>query len=163
RDSAFETKDLLDELGLRSFIKVTGGKGLHLHIPIEPRYPYETVKEFSHAIARLMVKKWPDKYTAVMSKQKRAGKIFVDYLRNGYGATAIAAYSLRSREEASVALPISWKELKTLDGSNVFDLEAAERFLKNRKNPWADYFDTRQHIGVLDEQGLKAVSQIETV
>jgi bifunctional non-homologous end joining protein LigD len=155
REAAFEAKDILDQLGLESWVKVTGGKGLHVQVPIEAKYEYEKVKEFSHAIARLMAKRAPENYTAELMKKHRTNKIFVDYLRNGFGATAIVPYSLRNKPNASVAVPISWKELKSLDEADGFTLQEAEKFLRKRKDPWADYFETRQRIAALDGRKSK--------
>src|SRR5262249_11481938 len=87
-DAALELKDILERLKLKSFIKTTGGKGLHIHVPIQPEYGWDEVKSFSKAIAQLMRARTPKRYLATMAKSKRRGRIFIDYLRNGYGATA---------------------------------------------------------------------------
>src|SRR3954466_11709542 len=102
---------LLQEIGLRGFLKTTGGKGLHVVIPIEPSLRWDTIKAFSKAIADLLTRTFPDRFTAKITKASRTGKIFVDYLRNGEGSTAIAPYSIRARANAPVATPIAWSEL----------------------------------------------------
>ena len=140
-------KTLLEELGLKTYIKTTGGKGLHVVVPIKPALGWDDVKQFTKSVAELMVKSFPDRYTAVISKAKRSGKIFIDYLRNGEGATAIAAYSLRARENAPVATPIAWEELATDVRRDYFNVKnVPERLRKMKKDPWADFFDVKQSI-----------------
>jgi bifunctional non-homologous end joining protein LigD len=140
-------RTLLEELGLKTYIKTTGGKGLHVVVPIKPTLTWDEVKQFTKSVADVMVKSFPDRYISTMSKAKRSGKIFIDYLRNGEGATAIAAYSLRARENAPVATPIAWEELATdvrRDHFNVKNLP--QRLAKMKKDPWADFFEVRQSI-----------------
>src|SRR5262249_6632451 len=109
--AAREVKLVLEELGLTTFLKTTGGKGLHLVVPVQPRVNWVQAKELYKAVADLVVRAAPDHYIATMSKAARKGKIFVDYLRNGRGATAVATYSTRARPGAPVSVPISWGEL----------------------------------------------------
>ena len=150
KDGAFELKEMLDGLGLKSFVKVTGGKGVHVQFPFEPRYGWDAIKNFAKTLAQEMASRHPDLYTANISKKARGHKIFLDYLRNGRGATAIAPYSLRARDQSAVAMPVEWKELKSLDVANGFTLKEALRYLsKRRKDPWAGYLDVRQTIKVL--------------
>ncbi len=104
-------RERLSDLGLASFVKTTGGKGLHVVTPLTPKADWETVKSFSKAVAERIVRESPEEYIATMSKEKRKGKIFIDYLRNGRGATSIAAYSTRGRLGAPVSTPVSWDEL----------------------------------------------------
>src|SRR5262249_56928047 len=99
------------EAGVESLIKPTGGKGVHVVAPIEPIGSWDEVKPYTRTIAEAMTADSPDRYVSKMSKKLRAGRIFVDYLRNGRGATAIAAYSTRSRPGAPVSTPLSWDEL----------------------------------------------------
>jgi bifunctional non-homologous end joining protein LigD len=140
-------KTLLEELGLKTYIKTTGGKGLHVVVPIKPALGWDDIKQFTKSIAELMVKSFPDRYTAVLSKAKRGGKIFIDYLRNGEGATAIAAYSLRARENAPVATPIAWEELSTDVRRDYFNVKnVPERLRKMKKDPWGDFFEVKQSI-----------------
>ncbi len=110
---------LLDELGLVSFLKTTGGKGLHLVVPVRAQTGWVEAKAFCRGVADFMVRTAPDRFVATMSKAARKGKIFIDYLRNGRGATAIAPYSSRNRPGATVSVPIAWEELehKTALGS----------------------------------------------
>lgn len=151
KDAAFELKDILDELKLKSFIKVSGGKGLHVHIPIAPVYDWDQVKDFSKSICEQMESTHPERYTTNISKVKRKGKIFLDYLRNGYGASAIAPYSVRAREHAPVALPITWEEAKKLKNAHSYNLKNVPKLLKIRKDPWAEYNKIKQKIKLLDK------------
>jgi bifunctional non-homologous end joining protein LigD len=140
-------KTLLEELGLRTFIKTTGGKGLHVVLPIRPALDWDDIKSFTKAVAELMVQSFPDRYVATVTKSKRHGKIFVDYLRNADGATAVAPYSLRARANAPVATPIGWDELTQDIREDYFNVRnVPERLAKLRKDPWADFFDVKQSI-----------------
>ncbi len=112
--AAVEVRDFLDDLGLKSFLKSTGGKGLHLVAPITPKLGWDEVKAFAKAIADALVDVRPDRYTANPLKRTRVGKIFVDYLRNQRGGSAIVNYSTRAKTEAPVACPLAWDELKGL-------------------------------------------------
>lgn len=146
KDAAFELQELLAQLSLESFVKLTGGKGLHVHIPIRPQYGFEVIKPFARALAKKLVKDQPRKFTAQISKSKRRGKIFVDYLRNGFGATAICAYSARARPAASVAMPLTWKQLEKAESSDQFDIFEALKWIRKRKtDPWAEY-DFKQRL-----------------
>ena len=140
-------KTLLEELGLKTYIKTTGGKGLHVVVPIKPSFGWDEIKQFTKSIAELLVQSFPERFTSVISKSKRTGKIFIDYLRNGEGATAISAYSLRARENAPVATPIEWDELSTDILRDHFNVKnVPERLRKLKKDPWADFFEVKQSI-----------------
>jgi bifunctional non-homologous end joining protein LigD len=154
--AVFQMKKILDTLKLKSFVKTTGGKGLHIHIPFEPLYDWDQVKNFAKALADQMVAQNPELYLSNMSKEKRKGKIFVDYLRNGFGATAIAPYSIRAKETATVAMPLEWSELKRLKGSDQFTMKKAMLKIKTRtKDPWKDFFKVKQRLHVIDESVSK--------
>ncbi|KYG67017.1 hypothetical protein AZI86_08340 [Bdellovibrio bacteriovorus] len=147
--AAFDLKKILDKLDLKSFVKVSGGKGIHVQVPIAPIYSWDQVKDFSKALGEEMARR-DDIYTVSIAKANRNGKIFVDYLRNGRGATAVAPYAVRMREQSAVAMPISWDELKKLKAANFFDLKTAITFLKKRKkDPWQGYTDLQQKISIL--------------
>jgi bifunctional non-homologous end joining protein LigD len=151
KEGAVEMREMLKQLGLRSFLKTTGGKGLHVVFPFEPNYDWETVKNFSHTLTQEFVSRHPDLYTGNMSKKTRKGKIFLDYLRNGRGATAVAPYSLRARERSAVAMPIEWSELSKLKAANIFTLPKALAWLeKRKKDPWKDFFRVKQSISILN-------------
>jgi bifunctional non-homologous end joining protein LigD len=113
--AALALRALFDELGLQSFVKTTGGKGLHVVVPIRPTQPWDHIKGFTRAIAGLMVQSAPTEFTAMVSKSRRQNKILVDYLRNAEGSTAIAAYAARARAGAPVAMPIAWEDLGERD------------------------------------------------
>jgi bifunctional non-homologous end joining protein LigD len=140
-------KTLIENLGLRGFLKTTGGKGLHVVIPVRPTLPWQQAKGFSQAIAQLLVNTFPDRFTAKLLKVSRRGKIFIDYLRNAEGATAVAAYSIRARANAPVSTPIEWTELARdvrFDHFNVKNVPARMKSLK--RDPWADFMKTQQSI-----------------
>ena len=150
--AAREVKTRLDDLGLESFIKTSGGKGLHIVAPIVGS-PWEQAKTFSHAVALEMAADAPDKFVAKMTKSLRHGKIFVDYLRNGRGATAVAAYSSRARKGAPVSTPIAWSELKpalTADKFTVLNLRA--RLARLRDDPWAEIVKVKQKLPTLGKK-----------
>lgn len=145
RAAASDIRDVLDALGLKSYPLVSGGKGVHVIAPLTPRVEWPTVKAFCKNLAQRMADDQPDRYVATMSKAKRKGKLFIDYLRNERGSTAIAPWSSRSREGAPAAVPVSWEELKTVKAANQFSLAmAAER--AKAPDPWADYFELDQSI-----------------
>jgi bifunctional non-homologous end joining protein LigD len=150
-------RDTLEKLNLISFVKTSGGKGFHIHVPILPNYTWDQAKSFSQTIAIHLSREHPDLFVATVSKAKRAGKIFIDYLRNGYGATAIAPFSVRAREGGAVAMPVSWDEVSKLKPEH-FTLKGV---LKNsklvQKNPWSTYFEVAQDIEILNEK-IKSIS-----
>lgn len=106
-----DLKGILDELGLTSFLKTSGGKGYHVVLPFQPAASWDAFHDFARRIAQVMAEKWPDRYTSNVRLAKRTGKVFIDWMRNGRGATSIAPYSLRARSGARVSMPLSWKEL----------------------------------------------------
>jgi bifunctional non-homologous end joining protein LigD len=109
--AARATRDRLADLGLESFVKTSGGKGLHVLVPLAPKHEWEEVKQFSRAVAESMAEDAPGTFTAKMAKKERGGRIFIDYLRNSPGATTIGAYSVRARQGAPVSTPLHWDEL----------------------------------------------------
>jgi bifunctional non-homologous end joining protein LigD len=145
-DAATVLRKLLDTVGLRGFPKTTGGKGLHVVLPIAPEHDWETIKSFTQAIADLMVMTFPDRFTSKLMKSRRTGKIFVDYLRNAEGATAIAAYSIRAKKNASVSMPIGWDDLRQDVRFDYFNVRNVPAKLRKRKDPWADFSGLAQRI-----------------
>ncbi len=144
---AGEIRQRLKALGLESFLKTSGGKGLHVMVPIEPEFDWERVKAFTKTITDAMAADAPQRYVATMSKTLRRGKIYVDYLRNGWGATAVAAYSTRARPGAPVSTPLEWQELSKAirpDHFNIDNLRQRLAFLKH--DPWQGFFDIRQRL-----------------
>ncbi|HVU63816.1 MAG TPA: DNA ligase D [Phycisphaerales bacterium] len=144
-EGAVLVRDTLEEIGLKSWVKTTGGKGLHVVAPLRPKADWAHVKQFAMALAQAIAQKQPDKYVANMSKARRNGKIYVDYLRNARGATSVAAYSTRSRPGSPVSVPLSWKELAATKARPSFGLR--EVVARARKpDPWADMKKIRQSL-----------------
>lgn len=139
---------LLDELGLRVFLKTSGGKGMHLVVPLTRRASWDEVKAFSHAIVDYLARLFPDRLSAVSGPKNRVGRIFIDYLRNGKGATTACAYTLRAREGLPVSVPIWREELPQLKGANQWNIDNVLERLDDVDDPWADYGKTRQSITV---------------
>jgi bifunctional non-homologous end joining protein LigD len=145
--AAKEMRLLLEGLDLLSFIKTTGGKGLHVVVPIQRRTSWDDAKAFCRSVAEFMVAAAPDRYIAKMAKAARKRKIYVDYLRNDVGATAIAPYSTRNRKGAPVSVPITWDELSSRVRSDHFNIQnLPARLAKLKKDPWADISTTKQSI-----------------
>ncbi|MDF7773649.1 DNA ligase D [Sphingomonas sp. AOB5] len=115
RKAAFHFRDILKSIGLETFPMATGGKGIHVIAPLVPKADWPEVKDFAHRLAQAVAQSDPDNFTAALPKAQRKGRIFVDYLRNQRGATAVMPYSVRARPEAPVAAPITWKEMETID------------------------------------------------
>jgi len=124
KTAACEVRKRLTKAGLQSFLKCTGGKGLHIVVPLSPCPSWNEVKNWASALAHHMVEEAPDTYVATITKSKRVGKILIDYFRNDYTATGIASYSLRARPGAPVAVPLEWRELPRLRSGNQFDMDA---------------------------------------
>jgi bifunctional non-homologous end joining protein LigD len=136
----------LHDLGLGAFVKTTGGKGLHVVVPIAPEQRWDFVKDFSRALAESVVREEPDRYTTTMSKAKRHGKIFIDYLRNSRTATAVCAYSTRARPGATVSMPLRWEDLKRDPRASFAVRNVPERWTRQRKDPWQDYEAARRPL-----------------
>jgi bifunctional non-homologous end joining protein LigD len=146
-EAAMTVRDILAAANLTSFVQTSGGKGLHVIVPIVPQANWGQAKAFCQAVAQLIASREPKKYTAILSKSKREGKIFIDYLRNGRGATSVASYSSRARPSASVATPLSWLELSRIRSADVFTVKNLQKRLKSLKgDPWAGYFLIRQQL-----------------
>jgi len=129
----------LEDLGLSTFVKTTGGKGLHVVVPLQRRQGWERMLQFSQAFVEMLAKGAPTRFTAKMAKSGRRGRIFIDYLRNVRGATAAAAYSLRARPGVPASVPVHWHELPEID--DPADLNYAsvpERLARDFVDPWVD-------------------------
>lgn len=155
--AALALRDRLAELGLRSFALVTGGKGVHVVAPLERRREWGEVKAFARALAVEFAHAEPQRFVAVASKAQRRGRIFIDYLRNDRGSTAIAPYSTRAKPGAPVATPVSWEELQELARPNGFGVREVMRRVAQEVDPWADYFGLRQSITKKALAGVGAV------
>jgi bifunctional non-homologous end joining protein LigD len=148
-DAARTLREWLERANLASFVRTTGGKGVHLVVPIFPEHEWPVVKRFARQVAEALVRRSPDRFIATASKAKRKGKIFVDYLRNDRSATAIATYSTRAREGAPVALPIQWKELtERMHPSNFTVLTVPKRLARLRVDPWDGFANVRQRLRI---------------
>lgn len=133
-------RDLLTDLGLGAYLRATGGKGLHVVVPLVPEAGWDEVKGFAKAVAEALAATDPERLTTNMSKSKRGGRVFIDYLRNGRGSTAIVNYSTRSRPGAPVAVPMRWDELGRLKHPGAYDVVSARRRLASLKaDPWEDF------------------------
>lgn len=144
RQGVRDIKDLLSELSLTSFLKTSGGKGYHVVVPFKATVKWDAFHDFARRIAEVMEQKWPDKYTSNVRKDKRTGKIFIDWIRNGKGATSIAPYSLRARSGAKVSMPIFWEELDLVAPNGIDIYESLKRI--NGKDPWEDFYNINQQL-----------------
>lgn len=140
REGVKDLKRILDDLGLQSFLKTSGGKGYHVLVPIHKRMPWAEFRNIAQDIAKLMEAKWPEKYVSNMRKENRKGRIFIDWIRNTKGATSVAPYSLRVRKNATVSMPIKWSELDKIEPDEITIDKALKRL--RRKDPWEGFFKT---------------------
>lgn len=145
RQGVRDVKSILEELSLISFLKTSGGKGYHVVVPFKPSVDWDTFYDFAKRIAVVMEAKWPDRYTSNVRKSSRRGKIFIDWIRNGRGATSISPYSLRARDGARVSLPISWEELDTVAPDGIGMEEALAR-VRRGEDPWRDFYRIEQRM-----------------
>ena len=158
-DAVTVLRKLLDTLGLEGFLKTTGGKGLHVVVPVEPVHPWEVAREFCKAVAELLVRTFPDRFTSKLTKASRGGRIFVDYLRNAEGATAIAPYSARAKARAPVAMPIDWADLARDVRFGHFNVGNVPALVRRRKrDPWERLPQVRQKLtaAMLRQVGIGA-------
>ncbi|MBH1939598.1 DNA ligase D [Mobilitalea sibirica] len=144
RQGVLDVRGILTELSLNSYLKTSGGKGYHVVVPLKPVASWEVFHDFARRVAEVMEQKWPDRYTSNVRKSKRKGKIFIDWMRNGRGATSIAPYSLRARKGARVSMPISWDELDTVAPDSVTMKEALIR--SGGDDPWNGFFENNQML-----------------
>jgi bifunctional non-homologous end joining protein LigD len=147
-EAAIEVRDVLTDLGLQSFAKTTGGKGLHVVVPLTPKLGWDEVKHFTKAIADGLAARHPDRYTANQLKRARKGRIYIDYLRNARGATAVGAYSTRARPGATVSTPWSWSEVAAGTRPESFTVHTIPaRLASLTSDPWGEIGELRQSIG----------------
>ncbi len=148
REGAQLVRALLEELGLRCWLKTSGGAGLHVVVPIAPKLDYDAVKGFSQAVVQHLAETIPQRFVAKSGPANRIGKIFVDYLRNGFNATTAAAFSARARPGLGVSMPIAWDELDEVgSGAQWTIADARARLSLQKADPWADYWTCRQGLG----------------
>jgi len=141
------TRKMLDLLGLESFLKTSGGKGLHVVVPLTPKWNYDAVKDFSELLVQHMSRTIPKLFVPKSGARNRVGRIFIDYLRNGKTATTIAAFSARARPGLGVSVPVAWRELSGLEAANPWNIaNVFDRLKRQRADPWKDYAKTKQTL-----------------
>jgi len=151
--AATHIRRLLAQAGLESFLRVSGGKGLHVVVPLNPGCDWDLTKRFAQGFAQALAQSEPDRFVATATKSRRNKRIFVDYLRNGRGATAVASYSLRARPRAPVAMPIPWSALGKLARPDPFTIKDVPAMLKRRrKDPWEGIREVRQNLARWSDQ-----------
>jgi bifunctional non-homologous end joining protein LigD len=147
QEAATLMRVLLTELGLASWLKTSGGKGLHVVVPLAPQFDYDTVKEFSKAVVVHLARTIPSRFVAKSGGGNRIGKIFVDYLRNGHGATTAAAFSARARPGLGVSIPIKWEQLSEVKSGAQWTIATARAYLsQHEEDPWAAYWANKQTL-----------------
>ncbi|MCD8138897.1 MAG: non-homologous end-joining DNA ligase [Planctomycetaceae bacterium] len=145
RDGVLDLKSILDELSIATFLKTSGGKGYHVVIPFRPAANWDRFHAFAQNIAKTMEAKWPSRYTSNVRKNQRKNRIFIDWMRNGRGgATSVAPYSVRARENMPISMPITWKELHTVKPAEIRMEDAIARL--RRRDPWSGFFDVKQRL-----------------
>ena len=147
QEAAMLMGTLLEELDLKSWLKTSGGKGLHVVVPLAPKLDYEVVKGFSQACVAHMAKTIPSRFVAKSGGSNRVGRIFIDYLRNGHGQTTAAAFSARARPGLGVSMPVSWNKLKELKSGSQWSIATAPEYLSfQQDDPWSDYWSNKQTL-----------------
>ena len=158
REGAQLMRALLEELGLQCWLKTSGGKGLHVVVPMSARLDYDTVKAFSQRIVQHLARTIPQRFVAKSGPANRVGRIFVDYLRNGFNATTAAAFSARARPGLGVSMPVAWDELPEIrSGAHWTIADARDRLSFQKLDPWADYWKCRQTMTA----AMKALGAVE--
>jgi bifunctional non-homologous end joining protein LigD len=147
REAAQLTRTLLQELGLQSWLKTSGGKGLHIVVPLAARLDYDIVKSFSQAIVQHLARTIPQRFVAKSGADNRVGRIYVDYLRNGRSQTTVAAFSARARPGLGVSMPISWDQVSSLKSAAQWNITTAREYLSfETLDPWADFWKAKQTL-----------------
>jgi bifunctional non-homologous end joining protein LigD len=154
KKAATDIRKLLEQMELESFLRVSGGKGLHVVVPLNPGCDWDLTKRFAHGFADALARSEPDRFLSTATKSKRSKRIFVDYLRNGRGATAVASYSMRGRPGAPVAMPLAWGELPKLTKANAFTIKDVPAKLRRRKkDPWEGIEKIKQNLARWSDEG----------
>ena len=137
REAALAVREVLEELGLAAFVKTTGGKGLHVQVPIDRRTGFDEVRDFARDVAAIVARRNPRRFTTEQRKPKRRGRLYLDVMRNAYGQTAVAPYAVRARRGAPVATPLAWEELDERRlAPGRFTLKTVPPRLQQRGDPW---------------------------
>ncbi|WP_175916958.1 DNA ligase D [Burkholderia sp. BCC1638] len=146
-EAALLVRALLLELGLKAWVKTSGGKGVHVVVPLAPRLEYESVRLFSRAFVWHLAKTIPERFSATSGASNRVGKVYVDYLRNGKGQTTAAAFTARARPGMGVSMPVSWEQLSELKTGAQWTVQTAREYLSFQTiDPWVDYWSTSQSL-----------------
>jgi bifunctional non-homologous end joining protein LigD len=147
REAALDVRDVLEEVDLASWVQTTGSKGFHVVVPLDRSAGFDEVRQFARDVALLLVRRHPDKYTLEHRKKNRRGRIFMDMLRNAYGATSVAPYSVRARPGAPVATPVDWQEVE--DGASPRDwtMESIPARLAQKADPWSGLMRHARSLG----------------
>jgi len=161
QEAATLVRGFLQQLGLQSWLKTSGGKGLHVVVPLAPKLKVDTVKAFSKAVVAHLARVIPTRFVARSGPGNRVGKLFVDYLRNGHGATTVAAFSARARPGLGVSMPVSWDELgKLKSGAHWTIVSAREHLSFQSTDPWAGYWKSKQTLAAaMKTLGFKAADE----
>jgi bifunctional non-homologous end joining protein LigD len=147
QEAALLVRTLLSELDLEAWLKTSGGKGLHVVVPLTPELDYLTVKSFSQVFVRHLAKTIPERFAAVSGPANRLGKVYVDYLRNGKGQTTAAAFSARARPGMGVSMPLAWEQLTELKSGAQWNVQTAREYLSfQSRDPWTDFWSTGQSL-----------------
>jgi bifunctional non-homologous end joining protein LigD len=146
-------RSLLEQIGLASFLKTSGGKGLHVVVPITPKEDWDTVRALAKRIVEHMAETIPERFVAKSGSKNRVGKVFVDYLRNGFGATTACAWSARARRGLGVSVTCEWDELGAISAGDHWTIRNAHERIEERGDAWRDYAKTRQTIA----KAMKAI------
>ena len=155
REAAVLTRTMFAELGLQSWLKTSGGKGLHVVVPVRPEYSHAQAKSFARKVVEHMARTIPQRFVAKSGAANRVGKIFLDYLRNGPSQTTVAAFSARTRPGLGVSMPIAWEELQDVEAGDQWGIVAAlDRLRRLRADPWSGYWRSRQSM-------RKAIDRLE--
>ena len=147
QEAAQLVRAMLEELQLPCFLKTSGGKGLHLVVPLKKQFDWDTVKDFSQAVVQHLARTLPDRFVAKSGAKNRVGRIFIDYLRNGYGATTVCAWSARARPGLGISVPVRWDELQGLKGGAHWTVPTLHTRLDQGNAPWSDYEGSRTALG----------------
>src|SRR5690606_12184319 len=147
QEAALLLRAFLQELELNPFVKTSGGKGLHVVVPLQRRHGWDTVKDFSHAVVLHMAATLPRRFASKSGPRNRVGKIFIDYLRNGFGATTACAWSARARPGMGVSVPVGWEEVQKLHSSAQWRVQNIHERLDTGNEPWAAYTASATALG----------------
>lgn len=150
RQASLDIRDVLVELDLKAWVQTTGSMGFHVVVPLDRNAGFEEVREFAHGVARVVVRRHPDKYTLEQRKEARGDRIFLDMLRNAYGATSVSPYAVRARPTAPVATPVDWHEIEKGASPRDWTIQSIPRRLAQKDDPWADLM--RDPFSIADRQ-----------